>query len=66
MTRRQERPAELRFDAEEFRNPVAARWLVAIWSQGAPEMPEHMATALCATRLGLAGIGAELIAVLGA
>jgi hypothetical protein len=58
--------ADRRFDADEFRNPVAARWLVAIWSQGAPEMPEQMATALCATRLDLERIGAELVAVLGA
>ncbi|RPH72795.1 MAG: hypothetical protein EHM78_01535 [Myxococcaceae bacterium] len=58
--------ADRRFDADEFRNPLAARWLVAIWSQGAPEMPEQMATALCATRLGLERVGAELVGVLGA
>ena len=58
--------ADRRFDADDLRNPVAARWLVAIWSQGAPEMPEQMATALCASQLGLERIGAELVAVLGA
>lgn len=58
--------ADRRFDADEFRNPLAARWMVAIWSQGAPEMPEQMATALCATRLDLERVGAELVAVLGA
>src|SRR5262249_52470184 len=50
LTRRQLRAAALasciwaeadrRFDAVDLRNPVAARWLVAIWSQGAPELPE--------------------------
>ncbi|HVP59348.1 MAG TPA: hypothetical protein VMT11_02195 [Myxococcaceae bacterium] len=76
VTRRQLRAAALasclwaeadrRFDADEFRNPVAARWLVAIWSRGAPEAPEQMAPALCATPLGLERLGAELVAVLGA
>jgi len=58
--------ADRRFDADEFRNPVAARWLVALWSRGAPEAPERMAPALCATPLGLERLGAELLAVLGA
>jgi len=39
---------------------------VAIWSQGAPEVPEQMAPALCAAPLGLERVGAELVAVLGA
>ncbi|HET9155079.1 MAG TPA: hypothetical protein VFN91_00350 [Myxococcaceae bacterium] len=58
--------ADRRFDADDLRNPVAARWLVAIWSQGAPEVPEQMAPALCAAPLGLERVGAELVAVLGA
>lgn len=58
--------ADRRFDAENLRNPVAARWLVAIWSQGAPETPEQMATSLCASPLGLERVGAELVSVLGA
>jgi len=58
--------ADRRFDADELRNPIAARWLVAIWSQGAPEMPEQMATSLCASQLGLERVGAELVSVLGA
>ena len=58
--------ADRRFDADELRNPVAARWLVAIWSQGAPEAPEQMALALCASQLGLERIAAELVDVLGA
>ena len=76
LTRRQLRAAALasclwaeadrRFDADDLRNPVAARWLVAIWSQGAPEVPERMAPALCASPLGLERVGAELISVLGA
>ncbi len=58
--------ADRRFDADEFRNPVAARWLVALWSRGAPEAPEQMAPALCASPLGFERLGAELVAVLGA
>jgi hypothetical protein len=58
--------ADRRFDAEDFRNPVAARWLVAIWSQGAPEVPEQMAPALCATQLDLDRVATELVGVLGA
>lgn len=76
LTRRQLRAAGLasclwaeadrRFDADDLRNPAAARWLVAIWSQGAPELAEQMAPALCASQLGVERIGAELLAVLGA
>jgi hypothetical protein len=58
--------ADRRFDADDLRNPVAARWLVAIWSQGAPELPEQMATSLCASQLGLERVGGELVSVLGA
>ena len=58
--------ADRRFDADELRNPIAARWLVAIWSQGAPETPEQMAQALCASALGLERVGSELVGVLGA
>jgi hypothetical protein len=58
--------ADRRFDADDLRNPVAARWLVAIWSQGAPEVPEQMAPALCGAPLGLERVGAELVGVLGA
>jgi len=58
--------ADRRFDADDLRNPVAARWLVAVWSQGAPETPEQMATSLCASPLGLERVGAELVSVLGA
>jgi hypothetical protein len=58
--------ADRRFDADDLRNPIAARWLVAIWSQGAPEVPEQMATSLCASQLGLERVGVELVSVLGA
>lgn len=58
--------ADRRFDADELRNPVAARWLVAIWNQGAPETPEQMAPALCAAQLGLERLATELVGVLGA
>jgi len=58
--------ADRRFDADEFRNPLAARWLVALWSRGAPEPPEQMTPALCASPLDLERLGAELVSVLGA
>ena len=58
--------ADRRFDADEFRNPSAARWLVALWSRGAPEAPEQMAPALCAIPLGLERLAADLVSVLGA
>ena len=58
--------ADRRFDADEFRNPSATRWLVALWSRGAPEAPEQMAPALCGRPLALQSLGAELVAVLGA
>jgi hypothetical protein len=58
--------ADRRFDADEFRNPSAARWLVALWSRGAPESAEQMAQALCASTLGLDLLASELVVVLGA
>ena len=58
--------ADRRFDADEFRNPVAARWLVALWSRGAPEPPEQMAPALSGSPLGLERLRTELVSVLGA
>lgn len=58
--------ADRRFDADEFRNPSAARWLVALWSRGAPEAAEQMAPALCGSPLGLEALAAELVSVLGA
>jgi len=58
--------ADRRFDADDLRNPVAARWLAAIWSQGAPEVAEQMAPALCASPLGLERVATELVSVLGA
>jgi len=58
--------ADRRFDADEFRNPSAARWLVALWSRGAPEPAEQMAQALCGSTLGLERVAAELVGVLGA
>ena len=58
--------ADRRFDADELRNPIAARWLAALWSRGAPEPPEQMAPALCASPLGLEKLAGELVSVLGA
>ena len=58
--------ADLRFDAEEFRNPTAARWLASLWARGAPESAERMAPALCGRPLGFEPLARDLISVLGA
>ena len=58
--------ADRRFDAEEFRNPLAAQWLRAIWARGAPESAERMAPALCGRPLEAEPLARSLVAVLGA
>jgi hypothetical protein len=58
--------ADVRFDAEEFRNPTAARWLASLWARGAPESAERMAPALCGRPLSLEPLARDLISVLGA
>ena len=58
--------ADRRFDAEEFRNPLAAQWLRAVWARGAPETAERMAPALCGRPLELDSLGRSLVAALGA
>jgi hypothetical protein len=58
--------AEVRFDAEDFRNPTAARWLASLWARGAPETAERMAPALSGQPLTLEPVARSLVAVLGA
>jgi hypothetical protein len=58
--------ADVRFDAEEFRNPTAARWLASLWARGAPESAERMAPALCGRPLAFEPLARDLISVLGA
>jgi hypothetical protein len=58
--------ADRRFDAEEFRNPLAAQWLRAVWARGAPESAERMAPALCGRSLEAEPLARRLVAVLGA
>ena len=58
--------ADRRFDAEEFRNPLAAQWLRAVWARGAPETAERMALALGGRALDLEPLARSLVGVLGA
>jgi hypothetical protein len=58
--------ADRRFDAEEFRNPLAAQWLRAVWARGAPESAERMAPALCGRALEVEPLTRRLVGVLGA
>jgi hypothetical protein len=58
--------ADVRFDAEEFRNPTAARWLASLWARGAPESAERMAPALSGRPLAFEPLTRDLISVLGA
>jgi hypothetical protein len=57
--------ADRRFDADEFRNPIAARWLVALWSRGRRGPGADGAGALREPARARAP-QAELVAVLGA
>jgi hypothetical protein len=58
--------ADRRFDSESFRNPSAARWLLALWSRGAPDSAERMAPALCGQPLDVIPLAKDLVSVLGA
>ncbi len=58
--------AEQRFDAEDFRNPAAARWLAAVWARGAELDAEALAKEVGGAPLALAPVGHRLVAVLGA
>jgi len=58
--------ADARFDAEDFRNPSAARWLAALWGHGAELDADALAQDVGGAPLSLAPVGRRLVAVLGA
>ncbi len=58
--------ADTRFDAEDFRNPTAARWLASVWARGAELDAEALAQDVSGAPLSLAAVGRRLLAVLGA
>jgi hypothetical protein len=59
------RSADERFDAEDFRNPEAARWLGTLWARGADVDASVLAEELGGS-LSLRQVGQRLEAVLGA
>ena len=60
-----EASADERFDAEDFRNPSAARWLATVWARGAELDAGALAKELGGA-LSLAAVGRRLLTVLGA
>jgi hypothetical protein len=60
-----QRQADEAFDAEDFRNPEAARWLSGVWARGTEYDAEALAKQLGGS-LSLAEVGRRLLAVLGA
>jgi len=57
--------ADERFDAEDFRNPEAARWLSSVWAAGTELDAAALAKQLGGS-LSLAEVGRRLLDVLGA
>jgi hypothetical protein len=58
--------ADARFDAEDFRNPAAARWLAAVWGRGTELDADALAKHVSGAPLSLAAVGQRLLAVLAA
>jgi hypothetical protein len=58
--------ADERFDAEDFRNPEAARWLASLWSRGTELDAEALAKDVSGAPLSLSAVAERLLAVLGA
>jgi hypothetical protein len=58
--------ADERFDAEDFRNPDAARWLEQLWARGAALDAESLAKDVSGAQASLDGVARRLLAVLGA
>ena len=57
--------ADERFDAEDFRNPSAARWLASVWARGSDVDADTHAAEL-GGRLSLLEVGRRLTTALGA
>ena len=58
--------ADERFDAEDFRNPDAARWLEQLWARGAELDADALAKDVSGLPLSLSAVAHRLLAVLGA
>jgi len=66
LAARIERAADERFDAEDFRNPEAARWLAGLWARGAELDAQALGEALGGGPLSLSEVSRALLGVLGA
>jgi hypothetical protein len=66
LAARIERAADERFDAEDFRNPGAARWLAGLWARGTELDAEAVGEALGGGPLSLSEVSRRLLEVLGA
>jgi hypothetical protein len=58
--------ADERFDAEDFRNPAAARWLAQLWARGMALDASALAVELSGAPLSLVDVSSQLLAALGA
>ena len=58
--------ADERFDAEDFRNPEAARWLGQVWARGAELDAEALGKDVSGAAPSLSSVARRLLAVLGA
>jgi len=66
LAARLERAADERFDAEEFRNPGAARWLAGLWARGGELDAATLAQEVGGGPLTLTEVSARLLAALAA
>jgi hypothetical protein len=66
LAERMQQQADERFDADDFRNPAAARWLAGLWARGTDSDADALAMELSGAPLSLADLSQRLVAVLGA
>jgi hypothetical protein len=66
LAERIHRQADERFDADDFRNPAAARWLEGLWARGRALDADALAQEISGAPLSLADVSRRLVAVLGA